>query len=308
MPRGIVRDDVPVKMLLIGDSGMGKTGALASLVKEGYRVIVADFDSGLESLFKELEKLPSGSTDNFYYETFTDPMVSSGGKILPAGVPVAYSGFVNGLTRWKFGKGDDAYDLGKITSWGGNTVFVIDSLTHLGRAAMRHVQAINGQLGKHPHPGIYGQAMELIESVLTLLYGSNINCNVIVNSHISFHDDTEAVIENKAALESDSAKADFSAPIRPQKGFPMALGDKLPPKVGSYFNICVRVKTKGIGSSAKRIIRTSTEGVVGLKFPHGATKFPDEVPLSTGLADIFKYLKGGKHTPYVETKEPIEAA
>ena len=36
----------PIKLLYIGDSGSGKTGSLASLVKDGYKIRILDYDSG----------------------------------------------------------------------------------------------------------------------------------------------------------------------------------------------------------------------------------------------------------------------
>ena len=39
-----------VKLLLCGDSGSGKSGALASLVGAGYKLRILDMDNGLDSL------------------------------------------------------------------------------------------------------------------------------------------------------------------------------------------------------------------------------------------------------------------
>jgi septum formation inhibitor-activating ATPase MinD len=38
------------KMLNMGDAGSGKTGALASLAKAGQRLVILDFDNGLDIL------------------------------------------------------------------------------------------------------------------------------------------------------------------------------------------------------------------------------------------------------------------
>ncbi len=38
----------PIKLALLGNSGDGKTGALASLANAGYRLAVFDFDGGLD--------------------------------------------------------------------------------------------------------------------------------------------------------------------------------------------------------------------------------------------------------------------
>jgi len=290
MPRGdqVIERPPPIKGLILGDSGAGKTGALASLAKAGYRLIIADFDNGITPLLMQLEG-DKVALSNLYYEIFTNRMITSGGVILPLGLPLAFSRLLDAMHRWKFGKGDQAYNLGPISKWGPDTVFCLDSLTFFGRAAMLHTQAMNNSLGVHPHPGLYGHAMGLMEDYLALLYDEGIKCHVLVNSHILMQDDAEA----ESDLPTPESTDKFDKPMKKKKGVPMALGDKLPPKVGTYFNTCVRVKTRGRGASTKRVIRTTTEGVVGLKFPKGLKPFPDEVDISNGLARIFKYLRGG---------------
>jgi hypothetical protein len=44
------------KLLNLGDAGSGKTGALASLAKAGQRLIILDFDNGLDILIGLLKK------------------------------------------------------------------------------------------------------------------------------------------------------------------------------------------------------------------------------------------------------------
>lgn len=289
MPKGTdTRPPAPVKMLLLGDGGSGKTGALASLAKAGYKLVIADFDNGIEPLLKLLE----GDTDSLsrlIWEVFSDRMTVSQGKVIPLGVPTAVSDLMNAMTRWRFGKEEAKYDLGPITSWGPDTIFVLDSLTFFGLSNLRYVQALLGNSGKHPHPGEYGEAMVRVENYLALLHGISLKCHVIVLTHILFQDDVEAESDNPTQESKDA----FNKAKKKQRGVPMSLGDKLSPKVATYFNTCLRVKTQGRGRSMKRIIRTTTEGVVGLKFPRGKASFPDEVDISDGLAKIFKYLRGG---------------
>jgi len=54
----VVDEDKAVKMLVVGESGTGKTGALASLAKAGYNLKIADFENGLDPLIAELRDDP----------------------------------------------------------------------------------------------------------------------------------------------------------------------------------------------------------------------------------------------------------
>lgn len=260
------------KVLIVGDSGSGKTGALASLAKAGYRLIILDLDNGLDVVYNLLRNSPAA--ENVFYETCTDEMQTIGGTVLPKGTPKAWTTAMQLLTRWKVSErpGLPAYDLGPASSWDEKSVLVIDSMTFLGHAALRHVLAVNKRLGQTPWQSDWGEAMRLMEDCLSLLYSSEIKCNVIVNSHITF-------VTNEVEQVT--------------KGFPTALGSKLPPKVGRYFNTILQTKTKGAGSAARRVIVTRTEGVTELKNSvPGSLK--DEYPIDTGLADIFSILNHKK--------------
>jgi hypothetical protein len=61
-------------MLNMGDAGSGKTGALASLAKAGQRLVILDFDNGLDILIGLL-KNDQKALEHIYYETFTDELM-----------------------------------------------------------------------------------------------------------------------------------------------------------------------------------------------------------------------------------------
>jgi len=266
-----------VKALILGDSGSGKSGALAALAldpKLAQRLIVADFDNGLDILFHLLQASPEAAA-RVFYETFTDKFRSAGaGIIMPDGKVRAWTDAMSALTEWKFPEREvngvkwPAYDLGKNETWGPETTLVIDSLNFASWAAMRHVLATNGRSGKAAFQSDWGEAQRLTEDLLALLYSDAVRCNVIVNTHVAF-------LTNEA---------DQSI-----KGLPMVIGKALSPKIGRYFNTVLQVRTKGQGNSARRVIVTRSEGLVELKNPAPGKILP-EYPLETGLAEIFKVL------------------
>ena len=175
----------------------------------------------------------------------------------------------------------ETYNLGNIGDWGPETIVLIDSLGFAGMAALRFVRQLNmHQLDSFTSKPDYGQAMDMVEGMLQLLYSNSVKCHVIVNSHITFIEDIL-----KGSLI----------------GLPRALGSKLPPKVGGYFNSIVHTTTVGSGKSAKRMIRTTSEGMVELKLPILPGTLPSELPIENGLLTIFKTLQSAS---WVEEKEP----
>lgn len=255
------------KMLLIGDSGTGKTGALASLAKAGYNLRILDFDAGLDILAQVLRD-ESDALSRVSFATLTDRLKNVGNRIIPDGLPNAFSRATKLLNHWK----DGTEDLGPVTSWTERDVLVIDSMTFASSAALRLVLGQNGRSGQQPQLQDWGEAMRMIEDLLGLLYSDAVRCNVIVTSHIAF-------VETESGLS---------------KGYPSTLGQKLPPKVGRYFNTVLLTKSVGTGANAKRKIITTSQGLIDLKHP-APGRVPPELPLETGLADFFKILH--KETP-----------
>src|SRR5215469_15644570 len=94
-----------VKLLLIGDSGTGKTGATASLVEAGYRLRFLDFDNKLAGgilpiLLKRknpelLKKVDYEALRDEYHGTALGPIVN--------GVPVAYTRGLGLMDKWSDG-------------------------------------------------------------------------------------------------------------------------------------------------------------------------------------------------------------
>jgi hypothetical protein len=251
-------------MLFIGDSGTGKTGALVSLVKAGYNLVILDFDNGLDILTSILSEEPNAAEllSRVTYETCTDKLKAVNGILMPDGQPKAYSKAMKLLTNWK----TDDEDLGPVSAWDKKTILIVDSLTFMSNAVFRYVDFVNNF--KDPRQ-TYGESMKLIENTLGMLYSDAIGCHVIITSHISY-------IETEAGVN---------------KGYPSSIGKALSPKIPRYFNTVLQAKVIGAGASAKRKIRTVPDGSLDLKTATAPNKLPAELPLETGLADFFKAAK-----------------
>src|SRR5690606_29723550 len=87
-----------VKLLFIGDSGTGKTGALTSLVKDGYSLKVLDLDNGLDALRQHVHHECPEKLDNVDYETLRDKVRST--QAGPMVTPTAYIQALKLMTKW----------------------------------------------------------------------------------------------------------------------------------------------------------------------------------------------------------------
>jgi len=258
------------KLLLIGDSGSGKTGALASLVGAGYKLRILDFDNGLDSLTQQCKqrKLDMSNID---FRTLRDKFKSTPMGPMPEGIPQAFIEATKMLDNWKYTHEGQVTDLGKPESWGDDTVLVLDSLTFLSNAAMAWASAVKVPHGAKGQDGraVYGEAQRALEHILALLTSEHFKANVIVISHITYIDRDDGT----------------------RKGYPTSTGQSLSPKIPAYFNSVALCESQGSGTNIRRTIRTAPTSMIDLKNP-ASFRMAEQLPIETALADFFKTLKG----------------
>lgn len=250
------------KLLFIGDSGTGKTGALTSLVKAGFKLRVLDFDNGLDVLAQYARAQAPDKLTNVEYRTLRDKMKSSPAGPILDGSPTAFTTALQMLDHWKY----DKIDLGKPSTWDAETIVVIDSLTFLSDAAFNQARFMNAG-AKDPRNWFYA-AQQFVESVIALLTSEQFKPNVIVIAHVTY-------------MERDDGT---------KKGYPTSVGKALGPTIPAYFNNVALMGTTGSGSSIKRTIRTLPTAMIDLK-NSASFKMAPELPIETGLADFFKTVR-----------------
>jgi hypothetical protein len=261
----------PFKGLIIGDSGSGKTAATAYLANEGYELFYADFDNGLSIIPKIIKSKEARA--RIRYKTLTDKLHTVSGGVFCDGMPEAASTFTAMLSGWM--DGNTSY--GPLHTWGPERVLILDSMTFFGNALLRYHLFLNGRNGKKPYLADYGDAMAGMEAVLSLLYSETIKCNVIVTAHVTY-------------ISKDTGETDKKGEeITVEKGYPSALGTKLPPKVGRYFDTILMMKSTTTGPVTVRQIITQSDGLVELKC--AAIELPHALQLETGLAQVFRALE-----------------
>lgn len=277
------------KMILIGESGVGKTGSLVSLVKAGFKLRVLDLDNGLDILANLVKDQCPDKIDSVEFITVTDKFKNVGGKAVPVNSDV-WPRVIKYMDNWtneaetKKGrdaegkainipikKGDpDYFNLGKPAEWGPEAVLVIDSFTLLNSAAMRYILRLNGRPAGPIYESDWGEAQTLVENFLAFVYDEAFQTNVIVIAHV------------QPRVEKDGTVVGI---------FPAALGKALPPKVGRYFNAMLEVRRSGTGNATRRSIHTVPASMLELKNPNPA-KVKAQYDISDGLAEYFKAVRG----------------
>lgn len=246
-----------IKALIIGDSGSGKTGALWSLVENGFTLRVIDADNGLDIL-------RSSVSPKFYpsilFSTCIDKKGWKNGKLDTKIKPEGWARAMDSLTSWPD-------DQSNPSDWGPSTVLVIDSLSMLGRHCLNHVLALNGRLGENPSQPEWGTAQRLLENMISLLYSPEVNCNVIVNTHVQIITGDDGAI----------------------KWLPNSLGQALAPILPRYFNNMLYVSTK----RGTRTLHTQPTGFVATKVTRPDTVKPsylltEEGEKRPGLWEFFR--------------------
>ena len=246
-----------VKVLLMGDSGTGKTGALASLVKAGYHLHVLDYDNKIAGGILPI-LVKRDCPDNFAhvdYEPLRDRLkASSLGPVLN-GVPAAFTRGLALLDKWSDGSVP--------SEWGPEHVLVVDSLTFLGDAAYNWAKSMNP--GSKEQRQWYYSAQRVVEPLIGMITAASFKTNVVVLAHVDWQ----------------------SRPDGTMKGFPASIGSALNSTIPAYFENMAQCHIV----NGKRLIQTAPTALLDLKNP-AAFKMLPSISIETGLADFFSTLKG----------------
>lgn len=247
------------KGLMVGETGTGKTGALAALLDAGYKIRVLDFDAGLDPLIGYAKK--RDRLANLDYETLRDEFKVSGSYLAVKKAP-SFQRALALLGGWG--------DYGPVQTWGSDCILVIDTLGAMSTSAFNMVLRANGVTNPSgqrggPEQSHYGAAMESIERALDWLTNPLlVPCHVIVNAHWTYQDADNGLL----------------------KAYPETVGNKLSPKVGRKFNNLFSFSI----SAGARSIKVRKDGMIACKSSKPLKK--EQYPIEAGLAEIFAEIVG----------------
>ncbi len=250
------------KLLFLGDSKSGKTTALWSLVRAGYKLRILDLDNLLDSLKERLLSECPKELGNVEFRTLRDKYKTGALGVVLDGPAKAFIDAMKMLDHWKY----DDTDLGKPKEWGSDCILVIDSLSRLCDSAydFHAMIAKPGKSGEADGRAIYGDAQDAVEMVLANLTSKTFETNVIVICHGQFMD------------QADGTK----------KIFPQGVGQKLSPKIPQYFPVYIRLKNQ----AGRRTLQLESDVMIDLAVPSRMKE--KTLPADDGLATIFQTLRG----------------
>ena len=271
-----------LKLMLIGDSGTGKTGMLASLVKDGYNVRVIDFDNGTEYLMNKLISWQNKGTQlkgTIHYQTVQDKhKPGASGEVVADGKPEAYSKAVALLKNWDGGEDEQ---FGSINEWTNKDILVIDSLTLMCTSIMRKVLFLNGRTKREWQD--YNATLQTALNFLNLITDKSLPCHVIFMTHINY--------------------------ISPEgtniiQGFPASIGKELSIQIPRYFNNIIGASKRGSGNKEEFILHLKSKQAINLKT--SIVNVPETLPAETGLAEFFRLMLDGSAVSIPPTNKPTQ--
>jgi GTPase SAR1 family protein len=261
-----------VKLLLLGNSKVGKTRSLSSLIYK-YKLRILDMDNLLDPLkHKIVEDFGEEGLERVEYVTIRDKYKMTPAGPVIDGPPRAFIEAIKMLDNWRYGD----VDLGRPAEWGPDCVLVIDSLSRLCDAAFdwREPLTPRGRSGEYDQRATYGDAQDAIEKLLAGLTSLFYNTNLILICHGVFQD------------QPDGTK----------KIFPQGVGQKLSPKIPQYFPNYIRYINQG----GNRLIQLVSDPTIDLGVARPLKeKF---LPAESGLLTLFDALC--KAPPVAEKPQP----
>lgn len=247
------------KGLMVGVSGAGKTGMMASLLDKGYKIRALDFDRGLDPLIGYAKKRELLA--NLSYHTLTDEFVLRNGFMAIKSAP-AFQRALKMLDGWD--------DFGPVHSWGTDTILLIDTLGSMSKSAFNMVLQANGVVrpsGERggPEQSHYGAAQDNVERLLLNLTNPElVPCHVIVNAHWTWQDRPDGRTE----------------------AYPETIGKALNPTIARKFNNLFSISI----AAGNRSIKVVKDGVIPCKASRPLQKA--EYSIETGMAEIFREIVG----------------
>lgn len=227
----------PPRILVCGEPASGKTAGIAELANAGFRVLLHDFDCNSRVLGTHLKP---GHADVYIQSyaasklTDTNLFVGSGSSSKDALEELRK--FTKMLEHWK----TDTEDLGPAKDLTYKDVVVIDSGTFLGELLFLAAKE-DKEANKHA-PTQYRIAGNYFSAIMDYLTGPKCGASVVMLTHLM-----------KVGEKDDQGNI-----IADKKIIPVAIGEKMSRRLGSYFS---DIWTLEVDRAGNRTIQTGATNV-----------------------------------------------
>ena len=283
------------RALLVGYPKAGKSGAIVSLLDEGYRVIYNDFDGNPEIL-----KLAGPEAmKNLIYLPYEDKIRATGIQGTNArlagvsGEPKAYLRYMEFLETGKYISPDGKIkeDYGPLTSWGPDTFCVTDSITKLTDAIWRRYLHILGRNTRRKQD--WGAIVEELNYVAEINMAMRLQCHSIMIAHFQLTgaDEMEEDPKNNRSelVEHNNAVKAQKAELIGPRLFPKAVTKAQSEVFAGKFPAILHLT---VNDDGKRIFDLQPHKEIPVAIPASHAKLPNTLPQETGLLTIFNAVKG----------------
>lgn len=277
----------PIKLMLLGYSGTGKTTAYASLSvdklvdnKPAYKLFILDFDTKAEEMIRAAlsallkdKKISQSQHDEALSRcdvcvckenTGIVPVAAAKGtvdKIGVVGQATAWTTAVKQLKTWSSSLDDQS-------------ILIVDSLTYAAKAAANWSMGANNKLNRELTWQDYQGPQQLIENLITIC--ADCNSNAIITGHqnpVELYKNTGRLDDKGNAVEE----------LMDTVVVPTSIGKAGSIKLPARFNHLLVVSD---GISKDRRIWTKPAAGVTTKTPFFA-RCKEHYTISTGLAEYF---------------------
>lgn len=250
------------KGLIVGETGVGKSGMLASLLDAGYKIRILDFDAGVDPIIGYAKQ--KNLLGNLDYVTLRDKFAISGSYLKVEKAPA----FQHSM-RLLMGR-DEWEQFGPVETWGPDCILVMDTLGSASKSSFNMVLQANGVVvpsGQRggPEQSHYGTAQDNVERILMNLTNPDlVPCHVIVNAHWTYQPAGDGI----------------------DKPYPETIGKALNPTVGRKFNNMFSVSIR----AGQRLIHVKKDGMIACKSSKPLKE--ETYKIEDGMAKIFAEIVG----------------
>lgn len=284
----------PVRMLLSGWPGTGKTGALAALANAGWKIRLLDFDGNYEVLKNHVNR-----DADFDVCTFEDPIRMGSRTMGVDGVPVAFDAADRILDRWRYKEGDAWVDLGASKQWGQDHIVCLDGLSGLSQACWNKALVFTNAVVGGDMRRVYDFAGNEQLSFIRRLTAESNGYHFICISHLKLIGPPE-IGKNEETHVKEAKK--FAGEVIPTRLYPTALGSKLSYNIAGEFPTSIRAIVDDTSGKPKRMLEYLPTTEVDLKLPASPERIASlgKLEAATGLVKLFAAL--GHEPPKKEEK------